>query len=297
MSSSSFIFYIHGGAYEIGNPGTHMLFMRHLSYRTQCRVFGAKYITDKGIDRMHNKLKNALEEALKSNLDPIFAGDSAGGGLVLTFLQYMNTNYSNVKTPHKNVLISPWVDLNFFNKEIPYDMTKKDKDFLPLSMVHRFANRLCTNVNCEASAKNLLNNDKYIWPLTFVVVGEDEVLGKSIRDTFSNKANFVVKTYPKMKHVFPVLASFIERTAFDALGDIAKFVRDDMVHINAKVFSFVGEKYNNLQCVCKMKLCEKDRDCNAVVCDKYLIFQKHDSFKDGFYQWFDKNGMFYIYLV
>ena len=86
-SPTSFIFYIHGGAYEIGNPGTHMLFMRHLAYRTQCSVFGAKYITDRGIDIMHEKLEKALQEALESNLEPIFAGDSAGGGLVLTFSQ------------------------------------------------------------------------------------------------------------------------------------------------------------------------------------------------------------------
>ena len=42
-----------------------------------------------------------------------------------------------------------------------------------------------------------------------------------------------------------------------------------------------------------MKLCEKDTDCDAVVCDSYLIFQKHDEFVNDIYTWLDKNGMFY----
>ena len=47
--------------------------------------------------------------------------------------------------------------------------------------------------------------------------------------------------------------------------------------------------------MCNMKLCEKDTDCDAVVCDSYLIFQKHDEFVNGIYIcMLDKNGMFYL---
>ena len=301
-SSPYFIFYIHGGAYEIGNPGTHMLFMRHLSYRTQCSVFGAKYITDRGIDIMHAKLETALNEAVGScsNMTPIFVGDSAGGALVMTFFHYMKTPTRGLRfLPTKNVLISPWVDLDFSDEtNLPYDKSKQNLDFLPLPMVRRLATRICANSDCKANVKQLLlNNPDFCWPKTFVVVGGDEVLGNSIQETLAGIPLFNMKTYPKMKHVFPVLASFIERTSFNAINDIARFVRDDMVHVSAHVIAFrnlYGNKsveYKNLECVCKIRIC-KDQ-CSALACDKYLTFQKNDKFEDSIHKWIPPNGMFY----
>ena len=297
-SSPYFIFYIHGGAYEIGNPGTHLLFMRHLSYRTQCNVFGAKYITDNGIDRMHIKLGNALDEARKYFKEtPIFVGDSAGGGLVMTFFNHLKKlNANKALLPSKNVLISPWVDLDFSDEtNLPYDNSKEKLDFLPLSMVRRLASRICASIDCKADASKLLltEPDKF-WPPTLVLVGGDEVLGSSIRKTFYNRKPFVMITYANMKHVFPVLASFIDRTSLGALNDIAKFVRDDMVHITAHVIAFKqldGVEYKNLQCVCKMRLSE--HYASALACDRYLFFQKHDTIEHGIHLWTSNSGMFH----
>ena len=286
-SSKTFIFYIHGGAYEIGSPGVYMPFLRHLSYRTQCAVYGAKYVTtfNKNIQQIHENLEMAFWEASTEGKTPIFMGDSAGGGLVLTFFQHMRKKHVEVKLSLKSVLISPWVDLDFFDEEnLPYDTSKKHHDYLPLALVQAFAKRIFPHHEGIASAKNSVMDLENTWEKTFVVVGQDEVLGQSIRETFAGKENFLVKTYPKMKHIFTVLASFTNRVAFNSLCDIAKFILDDMVHISCKIISYRGKtsQYGELRCACSMNNCSEHR-----------IYQKHDMIENAHYFWSSCNGLFH----
>ena len=263
--ATGFIFYIHGGAYEIGNPGTHELFLRLLVYRTKTAVFAPTYVTDLGIDTMHARLHEAYKDAIETSPVPgipVLMGDSAGGGLVITFLQYL---HQKTRRPYQAfarsiVLISPWVRLDF-ETETPYDRSKETLDFLPLSMVKRFAHRMCPSVDvCTASADRILGNRSIVFPRTFVLVGGDEVLGKGIVETCEGRLDTVVRTYPGMKHVFPVLGGLYNRVAYDSISDIVRFVRNDMIHVDAFLDEVVDGRVprtNNSRMTCRfdMRVC------------------------------------------
>ena len=104
------------------------------------------------------------------------------------------------------MLISPWVELDFFDKEnLPYDESKKDHDYGPNICKTNFS------TSWVRRKKTYLKMDlENTWENTFVVVGQDEVLGQSIRDTFLNKEK-IKKKKTKKKHIFTVLASFTNR--------------------------------------------------------------------------------------
>ena len=73
MPSNTYIFYIHGGAYEISNHGVYMPFLRHFSYRTPCTVYEAKYITY-GIQQIHENLESTFWESFEEGKIPVFMG-------------------------------------------------------------------------------------------------------------------------------------------------------------------------------------------------------------------------------
>lgn len=234
---SRFIFYIHGGAYEMGNPETHALFLYYLAYRTKMPIFAPSYVSDKGIDVMHNRLRNAFQ-VVRNNYEelPILMGDSAGGGLVITFIDYMRKLKMGTIT-EKIVLISPWVDLDFSDEsDIPYNKKNESLDFLPFKMVKRFAKRMCPTIQeCSASAHLLLQKHDFELPTTFVLVGQDEVLNESIMHNFKNRNNLKMKVYDGMKHVFPVLGGLYNGTASKSITDMSVFLRNDYLHMNAVV--------------------------------------------------------------
>jgi acetyl esterase/lipase len=265
--ATGFIFYIHGGAYEIGNPGTHELFLRLLAYRTKTTIFAPRYVTDSGIDRMHTKLHEAYRYACGTSSDiPVLMGDSAGGGLVITFLEYLHqqTKQPYLEIARSLVLISPWVNLDF-ETETPYDESKEDLDFLPLSMVKRFAHRMCPSVEeCAASADRILQNKSIVFPRTFVLVGGDEVLGKGTIETFTGRLDTIIRTYPGMKHVFPVLGGLFNHIAYDSISDITRFVRTDVIHVDVLLEEvFDREPGSWLTCQFDMRSCCKDLDIST----------------------------------
>ena len=266
-STDGFVFYIHGGGYHLGNPGTHALFLHLLADRLQLAVYAPVYVTDDGIEQMHRNLDRAYTAArmrYRSDTAPVLAGDSAGGGLVLTFLDYLAQN-NDQRRPYARclVLLSPWVNLDFHHGgRVPYDTTKQDLDFLPLHLLQRFADRMCpTASDCAASAHTLLADAQYVHalPTTLVLVGGDEVLGDSIVTTFGQhpSANVHVTVYPGMKHVFPVVGGLYDQSAHNAVTDIVHHVRSDRWHIGAQLLDVASTRPRKRRLTCKLELIEQ----------------------------------------
>lgn len=113
------IVYIHGGAYvnEINYP--HYLYCRQLSRKLDAYVLAPVYPL-----APHHKAAETFElvtkfyESLQQNhSNIIFMGDSAGGGFVHSFCQYIKT--INLPQPNHIITFSPWVDVSMSNA--PYD--------------------------------------------------------------------------------------------------------------------------------------------------------------------------------
>ncbi|KAI0395529.1 alpha/beta-hydrolase [Xylariaceae sp. FL0594] len=105
--------YVHGGAYFFGSVDEHRYQMQRHARKLKARVFAPEY-------RLAPQFPFpcGLQDCLAAYLyllrtqDPstiILAGDSAGGGMVLSMLVIMRDQ--GIPLPAGGILISPWVDL------------------------------------------------------------------------------------------------------------------------------------------------------------------------------------------
>ncbi|KAI8819813.1 Alpha/Beta hydrolase protein [Fimicolochytrium jonesii] len=119
------IYFLHGGAYIGGTTQLYRLLSGRLAKETNCKVFALDYRL-----APEHAFPAALHDAFTGYLyminpqhsypkDIILMGDSAGGGLVMCLLNYLNlylrspTGQHLVPLPSGAALMSPWVDLAF----------------------------------------------------------------------------------------------------------------------------------------------------------------------------------------
>jgi len=105
--------YVHGGAYFFGSVGEHRYQMQRHARKLKARVFAPEYRL-----APQYPFPCGLQDCLAAYLfllttqDPstiILAGDSAGGGMVISMLVIMRDQ--GIPLPSGAILISPWVDL------------------------------------------------------------------------------------------------------------------------------------------------------------------------------------------
>jgi len=105
--------YVHGGAYFFGSVDEHRYQMQRHARKLKARVFAPRYRLAPQFPfpcGLHDCLAAYLH--LLTVQDPttiILAGDSAGGGMVISMLVIMRDR--GIPLPAGAVLISPWVDL------------------------------------------------------------------------------------------------------------------------------------------------------------------------------------------
>ncbi|WP_405305802.1 alpha/beta hydrolase fold domain-containing protein [Methanobrevibacter sp.] len=111
------ILFMHGGAFVSEINYQHLLYCLKLSRKLNARVIAPVY----PLAPLHNaretyEMITGIYKTLNhENL--ILMGDSAGGGFVLSFAQYLKT--VGLPQPHKIIAFSPWVDISMSNS--PYD--------------------------------------------------------------------------------------------------------------------------------------------------------------------------------
>ncbi|KAL4806388.1 Alpha/Beta hydrolase protein [Aspergillus unguis] len=134
--------YIHGGAYYFGSVQTHRYQLQRHARKLKGRVF-ARYVPVLLFDFANDLVTDyrlspqfpfpcSLHDSLAAYLyllrdhapeDIIFAGDSAGGGMILSMLVICRDQ--GLPLPAGAILISPWVDLTHsfpsISEENPYD--------------------------------------------------------------------------------------------------------------------------------------------------------------------------------
>lgn len=127
-STKKHILFLHGGAYIAEANSGHRRFLEELVLRHKLKATYFDFplapehqavYTLKILEKAYYALQDAFPE------DEIYlAGDSAGGGLALAFLQVLAGKKAG-RIPQKTVLISPWLDISMSNPEI-MDYVKKD---------------------------------------------------------------------------------------------------------------------------------------------------------------------------
>lgn len=105
--------YIHGGAYYFGSVDEHRYQMQRHARKLKARVFAPKYRLSPqfpfpcGIQDCVAAYLHLL--TMQDPSEIVLAGDSAGGGMVLSVLCILRDQ--NIPLPSGAILISPWVDL------------------------------------------------------------------------------------------------------------------------------------------------------------------------------------------
>ena len=112
------ILYIHGGAYINEINYQHLLYCFLLSRKLDAYVLAPVYpLAPSSKAKQTFQAITGLYKTLISKKDLTLMGDSAGGGFVHSFCQYLKT--VDLPQPDRIITFSPWVDISMSNP--PYD--------------------------------------------------------------------------------------------------------------------------------------------------------------------------------
>ena len=177
------ILYIHGGGYVAGSTSTHRPVTAALTRLTRRRVFSLEYRL-----APEHRFPAAFDDALAAYrwiVDELegdtsllaVAGDSAGGGLVLSVL--VAARDSGIRLPACAVLYSPWTDMEGLI-ELPHPNVGRCAMFLPPN-IDDFAEAYLGGASRREHRASPLLSEMHGLPPILLQVGEPELLVEDSR--------------------------------------------------------------------------------------------------------------------
>jgi len=229
-SEEKVMLYLHGGGYVSGSSKTHRPLASRIAKACKLNTLFIEYRL-----APEHPFPAALEDSmasylwlLKQGFQPgniVIAGDSAGGGLVLSTLVALRD--AKQPLPSAAVCLSPWTDLAGTGESIN---TKAGKDpFLDITLLDcGRRNYVVANDPRTPLISPLYANLKGLPPI-LIHVGTDEILlSDSIRLAENARkagVNVTLKIWPDMWHVFHFWATLIPEADM-ALKEIGEFVNE-----------------------------------------------------------------------
>ena len=198
------ILYVHGGAFTMELTPFHTLFCGRLFLRTGFSV----YIPIYPLSPLHHydeayRMIDEIYETIK-NKNVVFMGDSAGGGFVFSYAQYLRDK--GEKLPSRIISISPWLDLSMTSSDYaPFEATDATLGLPGLILSgKKWANGLDTK---DPRLSAMYGDNKGLPPCT-LFTGTNELLYPDIvkyaekLKTDGVEADLVVGE--QMEHVYPI---------------------------------------------------------------------------------------------
>ena len=212
------IMYIHGGAYVLEINYQHLLYCFLLSRKLDAYVVAPVYpLAPKHKANETYRIITELYRTLIPRDNLILMGDSAGGGFVHSFCQYLKT--VDLKQPQKIITFSPWVDISMSNP--PYD-SENDPILGEIGLKEigkSWAGDLSTQ-DCRVSP---IFGDNADLADTLIFAGENEIFYKDIKRYAENLKNDGVNvklvTGSGLFHIYPL---FPMPEAYSAFKEIKK---------------------------------------------------------------------------
>lgn len=222
------VLYFHGGAFVLCSSKTHRALLMRIVSKTGAVVLAPDYRRPPEnpwpapVDDCLDCYKWLLEEAGQSPANIVFAGDSAGGGLVVAVLAAAKT--AGLPLPSGGILWSPWVDLT---DSFSGSWTSNQRtDFLPRDWAAKFASAYAGGDENLANASPCTQSLAGLPPL-LIEVGDSECLHDQVV-AFAEKAeeagvDVELHVSVGMVHVFPLFLVVSEpdsppRRAFERLS-------------------------------------------------------------------------------
>lgn len=231
-NDKSTILYLHGGAYSLCSPQTHMGITGVLSELSQIRVLSVDYrlAPENPFPAAINDAVIAYRWLLKQGVPAksiVIGGDSAGGGL--TFATLLQLKEQEEELPAAAFAISPWVDLAVTGETI---VTKADVDpMFTASNIRYMAQLYADKADLRSPLVSPFYADLSGLPPVLIHVGTSEMLLSDSRRMAKalKKAGVdcVIKEWEDLFHVFHSVVYIPESRI--ANKEIAAFVKR---HIN-----------------------------------------------------------------
>ena len=175
------IMFIHGGAYVNEINYQHLLYCLLLSRKLDAYVLAPVY----PLAPKHNAVETfdmitGLYKELISRDNLILMGDSAGGGFIHSFCQYLKT--VDLPQPKQVVTFSPWVDISMDNG--PY--ASEDDPILGEIGLREIGKSWAGNWDAKDYKVSPLFGDNTNLPKTLIFAGTNEIFYKDIMKYVEN---------------------------------------------------------------------------------------------------------------
>ena len=216
------ILYIHGGAFVLEINMQHLIYCFLLSKKMDAYVLAPVY----PIAPKHNASETygiiiSLYKKLIQRDNLILMGDSAGGGFVHSFCQYLRT--IDLQQPQKIITFSPWVDISMSNP--PYD--SKNDPVLGEIGLKEVGKSWAGELNTQDYRVSPLFGDNTNLPDTLIFAGEKEIFYNDIKKYSENLKNDGVNvrlvTGNDLFHIYPL---FPMPESYAAFKEIKKEIID-----------------------------------------------------------------------
>lgn len=208
------IIFVHGGAYVNEINYQHFLYCYLLARKLNAYVLAPVYpLAPKYTYKESFKLMEDLyKEYLDDNL--ILMGDSAGGGFVLSFCQYLTG--INLAQPDNIVVFSPWVDVSMDGE---YD--SKSDPILGDVGLREIGKAWAGDLSTDDYKVSPLFGDNTGLAKTLIFAGENEIFYGDILKYYGNlKKSGVESRLITGKSLFHIYPLFPIPEAKDAFGEI-----------------------------------------------------------------------------
>lgn len=230
VKSRKVMLYFHGGGNSQGSCLTHRKLTSHLAHYTCCRILLLDFPL-----APENKYPVALLNCLQAYRwlitrgyfasDIILAGDSSGGGLVMSLLLMLKQNGEPL--PDSSVLFSPMTDFTLSGPSITRG--KASDPLLCLEDLMMTVKYYCSDHERSIPLVSPLFGDLTGLPPVLIQVGSDELLlDDALRlSQYAQKAGVAVtlEIWDGLWHVFQSSVGKVPEAA-QALQSVACFIRD-----------------------------------------------------------------------
>lgn len=197
------VLYIHGGAYVNQINYQHFLFCFLLSRKLDAYVLAPVYpLAPASSAKQSYELIIELYKRLIQRNNLILMGDSAGGGFVHSFCQYLKT--VDLPQPNKIVTFSPWVDVSMSNP--PYD--SENDPILGEIGLKEIGKSWAGEWDTRDYRVSPLFGDNENLPDTLIFAGEDEIfysdITKYVESLEGDGVNVRLVTGKGLFHIYPL---------------------------------------------------------------------------------------------
>lgn len=197
------ILYIHGGAYVLEINYQHFLYCFLLSRKLDAYVLAPVYpLAPNHKANETYGIVTELYEMLISRDNLTLMGDSAGGGFVHSFCQYLKT--VNLPQPERIITFSPWVDISMSSP--PYD--SENDPVLGEVGLKEIGKSWAGEFNSQDWMVSPLFGDNSGMADTLIFAGENEIFYKDIKKYVENlkrdNVNVKLVTGFDLFHIYPL---------------------------------------------------------------------------------------------